>query len=109
MCKCLYVLSSYCTTNFLSHLSVYLFASHIVEVILIRQACCVCPTPFVFLLNTTEFVPSPLQLRLQALNANHSLQQVLVKISILLLQRPEYRGTQNIFIQEIVQVYMYTS
>ena len=39
----------------------------------------------------TELVPGPLQLRLQAFNANHRLQQVLVKICIFLLQRPEHR------------------
>lgn len=48
--------------------------------------------PFIFLLDMTELVPAPLQLRLQALDANHRLQQVLVKIRILLLQRPEHRG-----------------
>lgn len=56
-----------------------------------------------------ELVPGPLQLRLQALDANHSLQQVLVKIWILLLQRPEHRGMmgdyvlfENIFTIEII-------
>ncbi len=50
------------------------------------------PKPFIFLLDMAELVPGPLQLHLQALDANHSLQQVLVKIRILLLQRPEHRG-----------------
>lgn len=40
----------------------------------------------------TELVSGPLQLCLQALNANHCLQQVLVEIGILLLQCPEHRG-----------------
>lgn len=48
--------------------------------------------PFVFLLDMTELVSGPLQLCLQALNANHCLQQVLVEIGILLLQCPEHRG-----------------
>lgn len=48
--------------------------------------------PFIFLLDMAELIPSPLQLHLQAFDANHSLQQVLVKICILLLQRPEHRG-----------------
>lgn len=30
--------------------------------------------PFIFLLDVAELVPGPLQLRLQALNANHRLQ-----------------------------------
>lgn len=54
-----------------------------------------------------ELVPGPLQLHLQALDANHSLQQVLVKICILLLQCPEHRGmmgdgvlSPNMLIQE---------
>ena len=45
--------------------------------------------PFIFLLDVAELVPGPLQFCLQALDANHSLQQVLVKIGILLLQLPE--------------------
>lgn len=65
--------------------------------------------PFIFLLDMAELVPGPLQLRLQALNANHSLQEVLVKICILLLQHPEHRGmmgdgvlSQNIIILESI-------
>lgn len=56
-----------------------------------------------------QFVPGPLQFCLQALNANHGLQQVLVKIVILLLQLPENRRmmghgviSQNIFILESI-------
>ena len=48
--------------------------------------------PFVLLLDMAELIPGSVQLCLQALNANYCLQQVLVKISILLLQRPEHRG-----------------
>lgn len=55
------------------------------------QPCCVPPKPFIFVLDTAEFIPCPLQLCLQALNANHSLHQVLVKICILLLQRPKQK------------------
>lgn len=57
------------------------------------KICLIClhKSPFIFLLDMTELVSSPLQLCLQALNANHGLQQVLVEISILLLQRPEHR------------------
>lgn len=78
------------------------------QVALFHHACCVCPKPFIFLFDTAQFVPGPLQFCLQALNANHSLQQVLVKIVVLFLQHPEHRGmmgdgvtSQNIFILEI--------
>lgn len=47
--------------------------------------------PFVFLFNMAKLVPGSLQLRLEALDANYGLQQVLVQISILLLQGPECR------------------
>lgn len=57
----------------------------------VDQPCCVPPKPFIFVLHTAEFIPCPLQLCLQALNAYHSLHQVLVKICILLLQRPRQK------------------
>lgn len=44
----------------------------------INQPCCVPSKPFIFVLDAAEFIPCPLQLCLQALNANNSLHQVLV-------------------------------
>lgn len=54
-----------------------------------NQPCCVLSKPFIFVLDAAQFISRPLQLCLQALNANNSLHQVLVKIRILLLQRPK--------------------
>lgn len=45
--------------------------------------------PFVLLLDMAELISGSVQLCLHALNANYCLHQVLVKISIFLLQRPE--------------------
>lgn len=68
--------------------------THRVQTVLIHHMCYSVydPKPFIFLFDVTELVPGPLQLRLQALNANHRLQQILVKICILLLQSTEYTG-----------------
>lgn len=69
------------------------------------QPCCVPPKPFIFVLDTAEFIPCPLQLCLQALNANHSLHQVLVKICILLLQRPKQKKNHGEWLFEICSIY----
>lgn len=55
-------------------------------------ACRVCLGPFVFLLDTAEFISSALQLLLKTLNANDRLQQVLMEVGVLFLQGPAHRG-----------------
>lgn len=68
------------------------------------QPCCVPPKPFIFVLDATEFILRPLQLRLQALNANNSLHQVLVKIRILLLQCPKWEESSRMVVWNMLDL-----
>lgn len=79
----------YCAILLMFSCSFLIFGNNL---LLIHHTCYVLSVkPFIFLLDMTKLVPGPLKLRLKALNANHHLQQVLLKICILVLQCTEHR------------------